>query len=186
MNLHMPLHTEENMLDMNWLQPAKELVKHNIQYIVFQKLKYFWVAKPCYTKSIQYPSRLMTTFIGRVNRTIYELLIFRTDKLVAPSESETSEYPATLFTCVGALWTTRCTAVYTKVIVPKKSKSMQQCQLALCMGSQRAWFWLIEVVVGDSATRNKKKQMHVFALFLSTTLKHVVVHSSNCKNYHYP
>ena len=107
MNLHMPLHTEENMLDMNWLQPAKELVKHNTQYIVFQKLRYFWVAKACYTKSIQYHIRLMTLFIDRVNRTIYELSLFRTDKVVALSESETSEYPATLFTCVDAIWTTR-------------------------------------------------------------------------------
>ena len=92
-----------NMLDMNWLQPAKELVKHNIQYIVFQKLKYFWVAKACHTKSIQYHIRFMTIFIGRVNQTMYELLIFRTDKVVAPSETETSEYPATLFTCGCAL-----------------------------------------------------------------------------------
>ena len=69
----------------------------------FKTLKNFWLAKACYTKSIQHHIRLMTIFIGRVNRTTYELLIFRTDKLVAPSESETSEYPATLFTCVGAL-----------------------------------------------------------------------------------
>ena len=45
----------------------------------------------------------MAIFVGRVNRTIYELLIFRTGKVVAPSETETSEYPATLLTCVGAL-----------------------------------------------------------------------------------
>ena len=95
------------MLDKNWLQPDKELVKHNTQYIVFQKLKYFWMAKACYTKSIQYHIRLMAIFIGGVNRTIYELSIFRTDKVVALSETETSEYPASLFTCVSALWTTR-------------------------------------------------------------------------------
>ena len=47
----------------------------------------------------------MTIFIqaGKVNRTRYDLSIFRTDKVVAPSEPETSEYPATLFTCVGVL-----------------------------------------------------------------------------------
>ena len=33
-----------------------------------------------------------------VNRTINHLSIFRTDEVVVPSETETSEYPATLFT----------------------------------------------------------------------------------------
>ena len=43
--------------------------------------------------------RLMTTvtFTGRVNCTRK----FRTDNIVAPSETETSQYQAILFTCVG-------------------------------------------------------------------------------------
>ena len=57
----------------------------------------------CHTKSIQYRIGLMTIFIGRVNRAIYDLSIFRTDKVGAPSETKTSEYLATLFTCVHAL-----------------------------------------------------------------------------------
>ena len=54
-HLHTTLRTEGDMLDTNWLQVAKELVKLkgeifnsgcNIQgEIVFQKLQNFWVAK---------------------------------------------------------------------------------------------------------------------------------------------
>ena len=53
-----------------------------------------------------------------------------------------------------------------------------QCRLALWV--VRVWFWLIEVQ-GDSATRNEKERIHVFVLFLSTTLKHLQVHSSTVK-----
>ena len=39
----------------------------------------------------------MAIFIGKVNRTIHDLSIFRTDNVEAPSETETSEYPATRY-----------------------------------------------------------------------------------------
>ena len=52
------------------------------------------------------------------------------------------------------------------------------------MGSKSMVF-LIEVQ-GDSATMNEKERIHVFVLFLSTTLKHLGVYSSNRENHHYP
>ena len=47
----LPLRTEGYMLDMNWLQPTKDLVNLN-QYIVFQKVKHFWVAKATVTQKV--------------------------------------------------------------------------------------------------------------------------------------
>ena len=57
---------------------------------------------------------------------------------------------------------TLVTTVWTKVV-------------ALVLWVVRVWFCLIEV-----------QGIHVFVLVPTTALKHVEIHSSNRKNYHYP
>ena len=68
------------------------------------------------------------------------------------------------------------TAVSTKVVL-QSVKEYATMRLALWV--VRVWFCLIEVQV-DSATRtDEKERICVFALFPSTTRKHLEVHSSN-------